>query len=62
MRTGWIGAVLIGVQISTPAERLISARTHAYEANFQNDAAGLRGAIADLKQLTSDATVGRLAL
>jgi len=62
MRIGCVIALLIGVQLSTPAERLIAARTRAYDANFQNDAAGLRAASAEFEKLTSDATIGKRAL
>lgn len=62
MNTSCLVVLLIGLQLSTPTERLIAARTRAYDANFQNDAAGLRAAIADLEKLTGDGTVGKRAL
>jgi tetratricopeptide (TPR) repeat protein len=61
MRTACLVALLIGFQASSPAERLIAARARAYDANFQNDAAGLRAAIAEFETLIDDRTVGRMA-
>ena len=58
----WSAALLATALASTPAERLIEARTRAYDANFQNDAGALRKAAADLVALADDQTVGRMAL
>lgn len=55
-------ALIATAVVSTSAERLIDARTRAYDANFQNDAAGLRRAVADFVALADDPQVGRMAL
>jgi hypothetical protein len=57
-----IAALIATAVVATPAERLLEARTRAYDANFQNDAAALRQAAADLVALADDAHVGRMAL
>ena len=55
-------ALVITVLGATPTERLLDARTRAYDANFRNDAAGLRQAISELDELANDREVGRMAL
>jgi hypothetical protein len=62
MTTLWFAALLAGAVVATPTERLLDARTRAYDANFQNDAAALRQATADLVALADYAEVGRMAL
>ena len=57
-----LAALITGMLAATPTERLVEARTRAYDANFQNDAATLRTAAADLVALGDDPTVGRMAL
>jgi hypothetical protein len=58
----WLAALLTGLLVATPTERLVEARTRADDANFQNDAAALRKAAADLVALADDREVGRMAL
>lgn len=62
MTTACLAVLVFGLQLSTPTERLIAARTRAYDANFHNDAAGLRSAIAELAALRDDRDLGRMAL
>ena len=58
----WLAALITTAVVATPSERLIEARTRAYDANFQNDAVALRKATTDLVALADDRVVGRMAL
>ena len=49
-------------RFTTPSERLLAARTKAYDANFHNDAAALQAAVVEFDQLANDPAVGRMAL
>lgn len=53
--------LLVAALFATPAEKVIDARTRAYDANFLNDAAALREAAADLERLASEPAVARMA-
>ena len=55
---------LTGIATATagPAEALLDARTRAYNANFRNDAPGMKRAVADFERLSQDAKVRPYAL
>ena len=62
MNTACLVALALVLEVSTPSERLIAARTKAYDANFHNDAAALQAAVVEFDQLANDPAVGRMAL